>query len=276
MFSHDDKRQINVIAVDMDGTFLNDQMIYNKKRFYQQFNVFDECQIKFIVASGNQYYQLKSFFESIAEKISFVAENGALVVDKGEIVHISKIEQIVVDKVISVLVDNPELTPIICGVNSAYILSSCDNDYYNHMSLYYHRLKKINSYNEIDDVIIKFALVTPDNGFYESHLNSKLPREIKLVSSGHNSIDLVPHNTNKAIGINKLLDKWGHSFDNCMAFGDSNNDLEMLDSSKYSFAMENGNEQVKKVAKYTAPTNNNDGVLTVVESYLKLMSSTFA
>jgi hydroxymethylpyrimidine pyrophosphatase-like HAD family hydrolase len=37
--------------------------------------------IEFVVASGNQYYQLISFFPEIREQISFVAENGALVLN---------------------------------------------------------------------------------------------------------------------------------------------------------------------------------------------------
>lgn len=32
--------------------------------------------IRFVVASGNQYYQLISFFPEIAHEIAFVAENG--------------------------------------------------------------------------------------------------------------------------------------------------------------------------------------------------------
>ncbi|EAA0446824.1 hypothetical protein AR994_13290 [Salmonella enterica subsp. enterica serovar Hadar] len=35
--------------------------------------------IEFVVASGNQYYQLISLFPELKDEISFVAENGALV-----------------------------------------------------------------------------------------------------------------------------------------------------------------------------------------------------
>ena len=53
---------VKMVAVDMDGTFLDDNKQYNRSRFlacYQQLTARD---IKFVVASGNQYYQLKSFF----------------------------------------------------------------------------------------------------------------------------------------------------------------------------------------------------------------------
>lgn len=53
---------IKLIAVDMDGTFLNSQSKYNEARFKEIHSKLDEKDIHFVVASGNQYYQLKDFF----------------------------------------------------------------------------------------------------------------------------------------------------------------------------------------------------------------------
>ncbi|MEC1448631.1 HAD hydrolase family protein [Bacillus haynesii] len=65
---------IKLVAVDMDGTFLDDEMKYNKDRFMKQYRELKAQGIKFVVASGNQYDQLKSFFPSIENEIAFVAE----------------------------------------------------------------------------------------------------------------------------------------------------------------------------------------------------------
>lgn len=53
---------IKLIAVDMDGTFLSDQKTYNRDRFMAQYQHMKRQGIRFVVASGNQYYQLISFF----------------------------------------------------------------------------------------------------------------------------------------------------------------------------------------------------------------------
>ncbi|MBE8208092.1 HAD hydrolase family protein, partial [Leptospira borgpetersenii serovar Ballum] len=79
--------KIQLIAVDMDGTFLNDNKQYDKERFTTQYAALKQQGIKFVVASGNQYYQLISFFPEIKDEIAFVAENGALVYDHGERIH---------------------------------------------------------------------------------------------------------------------------------------------------------------------------------------------
>lgn len=52
---------IKLIAVDMDGTFLSDQKTYNRERFMAQYQQMKAQGIRFVVASGNQYYQLISF-----------------------------------------------------------------------------------------------------------------------------------------------------------------------------------------------------------------------
>ena len=75
---------IKLIAVDMDGTFLSDQKTYNRERFMAQYQQMKAQGIRFVVASGNQYYQLISFFPEIANEIAFVAENGGWVVSEGK------------------------------------------------------------------------------------------------------------------------------------------------------------------------------------------------
>ena len=74
---------VKVIVTDMDGTFLDDAKQYDRDRFMAQFAQLRQRDIEFVVASGNQYYQLISFFPELKDQISFVAENGALVFEHG-------------------------------------------------------------------------------------------------------------------------------------------------------------------------------------------------
>ncbi len=50
-----------------------------------------------------------------------------------------------------------------------------------------------------------------------------------------------------------------------MAFGDGGNDLEMIAYVGHSYAMANASEKVKKTAKYQAPSNQESGVLEILE-----------
>ncbi len=55
---------VKLIAVDMDGTFLRDDKTYHRERFLKQYAEMKARGIRFVVASGNQYYQLTSFFRT--------------------------------------------------------------------------------------------------------------------------------------------------------------------------------------------------------------------
>ena len=59
---------VKVIVTDMDGTFLNDAKTYDRSRFLAQFAQLQQRGIEFVVASGNQYYQLISFFRRSASR----------------------------------------------------------------------------------------------------------------------------------------------------------------------------------------------------------------
>lgn len=59
---------VKVIVTDMDGTFLNDAKQYDRSRFLAQFAQLQQQGIEFVVASGNQYYQLISFSRKSATK----------------------------------------------------------------------------------------------------------------------------------------------------------------------------------------------------------------
>ena len=63
---------IKLIATDMDGTFLDS----NKRFDFEFIDIFYELKkrdIKFVVASGNQYYRLFQKFVPLSEQIYFIS-----------------------------------------------------------------------------------------------------------------------------------------------------------------------------------------------------------
>lgn len=52
-----------------------------------------------------------------------------------------------------------------------------------------------------------------------------------------------------------------------MVFGDGGNDIEMLKLAKYSFAMANAPQEIKSIAHYEAPSNQENGVLQILSNY---------
>ena len=55
-----------------------------------------------------------------------------------------------------------------------------------------------------------------------------------------------------------------------MAFGDYLNDCELLESVSESYAMANSHPKLLAMAKHTAPSNDEDGVMRVIRERFSL------
>lgn len=263
---------IKLVAVDMDGTFLSDKKEYNRKRFNLLYEKMKEQQVKFVVASGNQYYQLKSFFPEIASEISFVAENGALVISEDQELFCGEMSHELVTKILDILTRDSDIRVIMCGRKSAYASESENKSFVEGSRAYYHRLQVVPDLNNsIDDIIFKFALGVPEGktDVYLDYFNQEFAGAVRAVTSGHGEIDLIIPGLHKANGLQILQDKWGINKEEIASFGDGGNDLEMIEHAKYGYAMKNGSQTAKEAASFEAPSNEDEGVLVILEELLK-------
>lgn len=62
------------------------------------------------------------------------------------------------------------------------------------------------------------------------------------------AIDIIPADGGKGKGIQKILEYYGFDKEEAIAFGDGNNDIEMLQAVGHAVAMENASPQLKDVA----------------------------
>ena len=261
---------VKLIAVDMDGTFLSDTGNYDRERFKKQYMKMKESGIRFVVASGNQYYQLHSFFPEFADELTYVAENGAYIISEGKELFAAEIPRKETEAIIDKISEMPAVNMVVCGKKSAYVKIETSDDFFRYANRYYHKLLRTTDIKSVDDQIFKFALNCPVEIVKEvqEELNSLIGHILTPTASGHGDIDLILPGINKAHGLKILQEKWGISETEILAFGDSGNDLEMLAHAYYSYAMENGNEMVKKTARFTAPSNNDNGVLDIIDEYI--------
>ena len=112
---------IKLIATDMDGTFLRDDKTYDRALFADVHQQMVAQGIKFVVASGNQYYKLQSFFAEYPDTI-YIAENGAYIRSMEHIYQTHFFSAARVAKVLEIVQDVPHLDITVCGARSAYIL----------------------------------------------------------------------------------------------------------------------------------------------------------
>lgn len=83
-------------------------------------------------------------------------------------------------------------------------------------------------------------------------------------------IEIVRKGLSKAVGIDHIAKEMGIPRDRIIAFGDEDNDLEMIDYAGIGVAMSNGIDDLKNIANEITLSNNEDGIAKFLQDRLKL------
>ena len=106
-------------------------------------------------------------------------------------------------------------------------------------------------------------LMTPE----ESEKAASDFEDLKLTRSNPFAADIINQGNSKLEGIRRVGKEYGFDLNQVMAFGDSDNDLEMLAGVGMSVAMGNGSSSVKEVAKHITASNQQDGIHKALEHF---------
>lgn len=264
---HMSEHAIRLVAVDEDGTFLRDHVHYDVGRFERVFARMRELGVRFVVATGNQCYQVQDLFPHHAGEMGIVSANGAYVLDGGREVFAARATSEAVAHMIDACHRKPEVPFCMLGVAGAYIERGASQEFFDDMALYCHRLSWVDDFATVDDQVFMFSSVVD-----EAIVNREMEYfrkvtcgHMEVVGSGEGYFDVVCPGVSKALGLRHLLDLWGIEPAECIAFGDSDNDLEMLRMVGVGYAMQNAAPNVKAAADRIAPPCTQDGVLQVLE-----------
>ena len=256
---------IRLVATDMDGTLLD-----SHKRIPKDFKpwVVSHPQIRTVIASGRQYYALERDFMDIKDHLTFIAENGSLVFDKGKIVYQNTLSKDHILQTLDLLDMIPAATPVLNGVNSAYIKSTNDPEMLQ-ATMYYERLKQVEDLRAtaMKETIVKLAIYFHQEAAEESaHFFTRLPSGLKAVVSGVSWIDVANLSANKGKALIAIQEQNHISYEESMAFGDYFNDVELLEACKYSYVTANAHPAVKKYAHFETSSNDEYGVMKVLRT----------
>jgi Cof subfamily protein (haloacid dehalogenase superfamily) len=81
-------------------------------------------------------------------------------------------------------------------------------------------------------------------------------------------LELAAHGVSKASGLAFLAERVGFAQERTLAFGDGENDLELVDWGGYAVAVENADPRVKAIADWVCPPAAEEGVAQVIEALL--------
>lgn len=256
-----------LIASDLDGTLLHNGAQEISPRAIRLIRELSRRGVRFVAASGRQYANERLLFDEIKDEISYIAENGSLCIHNGKVISKGIIpDSLSYDIMRDIknrsgfeLLVSREDTCLIEGNNPAFV---------NHIT----NVMK-NTTTVVHDLLaekgpfLKIAIADMGGNGLEKcldELRQKYVPAINVVTSGNMWIDFVIPGYNKGTALCALMDELGISADECIAFGDQYNDVEMLEAAGKSFAMANAAPGISRHASFVT-----DSVEDVLEDLLK-------
>ena len=104
------------------------------------------------------------------------------------------------------------------------------------------------------------ALGTEHDARFAGILDAIAPLNMSISSSRADNLEVMMPGVDKGTALAFLAERLGIAREQVMAFGDNTNDLPMLAYAGASVAMENGEESVRRAARFVAPHHAEGGV----------------
>ena len=270
------EKMIKLIAVDMDGTLLNNEKhIAEAQR--EALKKAASAGIKVVLCTGRPLFGVLPLYK----ELDLSSNEGYAILNNG--CEIRKTEN-------WTLVRSFELTG-----KEIFYLHSLVKDYDIDFTLsddkhYFCVGKKPNKYTMQDGELVyvpitEITLEEAMSGKYRmfkamyvgdmdelTKFQENLPADINKFYSMCRSqkiiLEAMPVGADKGQTLKFLVEQLGIERSEVMAIGDGNNDVEMLEYAGIGVAMANGTEAAKNSAKYITDTNENDGVAKAIYKYV--------
>ena len=263
-----------VLVLDIDGTLTNSQKEISPATRRGIINTLKRGH-KVILASGRPTPGMRRYEQELElEKYGgyLLSFNGGRIVEcrSGEIVYQRTLPLSIIPSLYKFAADNG------CGLLTYFgdqIISAFEPDEYvllesriNEMPI-----KVVENFKEYVDFDINKCLVTapvekaPE---LERILKDRYGDRASVYRSEPFFIEIMPQNVDKAASLDRMLLTVGLTRENAICCGDGFNDISMIRYAGLGVAMGNAQPAVKEVADYVTGTNDEDGLVTVIDDFI--------
>ena len=270
---------IKLIATDMDGTLLDPKGQVDLPRLEKLLNQLEERGIRFVIATGNEIHRVKQLLGHLTERIVLIVANGARIFEGNQLLQAQTWDDDMVNRALEFFKgrecqDQFVVTSMNGGfVKEGTVFTQLENFMTPEMiELFYQRMNFVKELeSHLFGGVLKMSLVVGEerSDSVLEEINQLFNGHVQAVSSGYGCIDILQSGIHKAWGLQELLKRWDIKAEEIMAFGDSENDVEMLQLAGIAYAMENADDKAKAVATNFAPSNSQAGVYHVLEDWLE-------
>lgn len=255
--------KIRLIAVDLDGTLLND----SKEISDQNLRAFAELErqgVRVVIASARPPRAVRAIYRQLNLKTWQINYNGAMIWDEPtkQVVHHQPMPGSLVREIVDLARDYYDELLVSCEILDRWYTDRNDNSYTTETG----KLFPPDVVCDLGEIcarpVTKLMLLGDPQTVAktENLLTKRFEDRVQIVSSDDHLIQIMAKNAGKAAALGRVAEHYQIPLEQVMAIGDALNDVGMLSLAGVGVAMGNAHALVKDCADWVAPNNNDHGV----------------
>ena len=284
---------MSFIAIDLDGTLLNEQNEISEENI-KAIQFAQDRGFEVVISTGRAYFDVQTICKKAGIVPLIIGTNGATIHSKdGKVLSSITISKICVESILKWL-DEQDYYYEVFTNKAIYTLKKRREHFYQEIQ----SLKEADLDTDRKEVVAaaerqfeQFGYVLVENYHEilkqeEEYFNilacsfdqKKLAEgwnqfnmidELRVVSSADHNIEITNKRASKGNALEKLTFMMNGSLEQSMAIGDSNNDLSMFEKVRHSVAMGNAKDDIKAVCTTTTLKNIDNGVAHAIYRYIE-------
>src|SRR4051812_13862185 len=262
-------RDLDVVATDLDHTLIWDDGVL-RPRTQAALAAAREAGLRVVVVTGRMVQSLRRVFEETGLPDAVVCYQGAVVADsQGRWLRHVPIEAGLAREVIAA-VGAEGYEPNVYVDDKLYVarVTPEATAYASFQGLEIHAVGDLGTWIERDptklvcvgdpDALEGLGVRMRERFAGRLHITKSLPYFLEFATAG----------VTKGTGLGFLAEHLGFTAERTIAFGDGENDVELLEWAGYAVAVENAHRRVKEVADWICPPAAEQGVAQVIEALI--------
>ncbi|WP_343311393.1 Cof-type HAD-IIB family hydrolase [Bacillus atrophaeus] len=239
---------IKLIAIDMDGTLLNDEQLISEGN-RQAIREAEDKGVYVVISTGRTLMTCRELAESLKLSSYLITANGSEIWDsefnlvERQLLHTDHIQM---------------MWDLKNKHNTNFWASTVDKVWRGEFPE-----------TITDHEWLKFGFDIEDDDIRNEVLKElKKNKELEITNSSPTNIEVNALGINKAAALAKVSEKLDFTMENVMAMGDSLNDIAMIEKAGVGIAMGNAQDIVKETADWVTDTNIEDGVAKAIRHWV--------
>ena len=245
---------IKVLFFDIDHTLFSHTQHRIPAETWDCLKQMKDMGLKLFIATGRQYHEMFTLDEDWAFFDGYVTLNGSLCVDKNEDIIASFPIEGKARESVTLMFNSKQIALLVVEKDRMYANFHNDN-LINAQKAIYTPLPQI---AELSDNPVYQLIFFGERGV-EEKVEEALPGCVATRWNDY-AFDVISRKAGKDRGVKAVLDSYGFTEDECIVFGDGDNDISMLANLPNSVAMGNGTEAARCAASYVTTDIEDAGI----------------